>query len=395
MRVGTGQEIVLLTAARSARAFRAGFLAVILGCVTDSANAVAQAQVRQGFDMVVPVAPAPVPVGDTWQLVYELHLTNFAHDTLTLMGVRVLNDSSASVLAEFRGTLLDAILGRPGESDGRARRAIAPGMRAIIYFNLSLDEAELPRALRHHVEFEGGDESSTIEGGVLRIDDRPLLELGPPLRGGPWVAVHHPSWERGHRRVVYAIQGRARIPGRFAVDWMMPATAKGDSAPADARGAEVLAVADAVVIATRDGVAEPAACPGPTPVALQDASGNHVVLDLGGGRYAFYEHLKPGVLVDPGDRVRRGQAIGALGCTGSVSGTHLHFHVGDAHSPLAAEGVPYVLTDFHTLGVYDSMEDFRRGEEWRGLSSEDGALREPSFPKPLTVVRFPEGDAAR
>jgi len=39
--------------------------------------------------------------------------------------------------------------------------------------------------------------------------------LSPPLRGGPWVAIHNASWELGHRRVPYAVQGSVHIPGRL------------------------------------------------------------------------------------------------------------------------------------------------------------------------------------
>jgi murein DD-endopeptidase len=46
------------------------------------------------------------------------------------------------------------------------------------------------------------------------------LVLSPPLRGGPWLAAHDPRWERGHRRVGYAIGGRLRTPGRYAADWV-------------------------------------------------------------------------------------------------------------------------------------------------------------------------------
>ncbi len=37
-------------------------------------------------------------------------------------------------------------------------------------------------------------------------------------------------------------------------------------------------------------------------MTLENADGNHVVLDLGDGRYAFYAHLKAGSVV-----VRAGQ----------------------------------------------------------------------------------------
>ncbi|MBA3347512.1 MAG: M23 family metallopeptidase [Actinobacteria bacterium] len=54
--------------------------------------------------------------------------------------------------------------------------------------------------------------------------------------------------------------------------------------------------------------------------------GQIVVLGLPGGYTAVYAHLSR-VAVKPGQRVRQGQRLGLAGCTGSCSGTHLHFEV--------------------------------------------------------------------
>lgn len=79
--------------------------------------------------------------------------------------------------------------------------------------------------------------------------------------------------------------------------------------------------------------------------------GNHVVLDLGGGRYAFYAHLRKGsVAVHPGDRVRRGQVLAKVGNTGNTSAPHLHFHLMDGPSVLGSEGIPYVIDRFALAG---------------------------------------------
>jgi len=64
--------------------------------------------------------------------------------------------------------------------------------------------------------------------------------------------------------------------------------------------------------------------------------GQIVVLDLPGRYTALYAHLSR-VGVRPGQRVRRGQTLGRAGCTGSCSGTHLHFEVllgGEPLNPL-------------------------------------------------------------
>ena len=54
--------------------------------------------------------------------------------------------------------------------------------------------------------------------------------------------------------------------------------------------------------------------------------GQVVVLDLRGPYAALYAHLSS-VGVTPGQRVGAGQTLGRAGCTGSCSGTHLHFEV--------------------------------------------------------------------
>ena len=58
-----------------------------------------------------------------------------------------------------------------------------------------------------------------------------------------------------------------------------------------------------------------------------------VIIDLPGPYTAFYAHLSS-VRVTPGQHVRTGQRIGLAGCTGSCSGTHLHFEVHHAGVPV-------------------------------------------------------------
>jgi murein DD-endopeptidase MepM/ murein hydrolase activator NlpD len=59
-----------------------------------------------------------------------------------------------------------------------------------------------------------------------------------------------------------------------------------------------------------------------------DARGNHVALyDPHAGRTYVYLHMEGPATVHPGHRVRAGQTIGRLGCTGSCFGPHLHFEV--------------------------------------------------------------------
>jgi len=348
--------------------------------------------VLQAFDAAIPYRPAPVRIGDARHLIYELHLTNFASAPLTLDRIAVRDASSGAELLVLSGDALAAALGHLPSGAGIKGAAIAPGARTIVYLDLPLTAGTTPGALAHSVAVTGASGATAIEAGTVTVDTRPLPVLGPPLRGGPWVAIYAPEMERGHRRVPYAVAGKATIPGRFAIDFMkIDAAGRFDRTDSKALadslsyGAEVLAVADAIVAATRDDFTEPKLRADLPRVSIGDETGNFVALDLGDGRYAFYEHLQPGLKVKAGDRVKRGQAIGRLGLTGQGSAPHLHFHVASAPSPLAAEGLPFVIEGAETIGGYAAIGDLGSGL-WQPAEPVAG----PSLPAANSVIRFPD-----
>jgi hypothetical protein len=91
-------------------------------------------------------------------------------------------------------------------------------------------------------------------------------------------------------------------------------------------GQPVLAPADGTVVSVRDDVAD-------EPVGVLDPEGNAIVLDIGGGRYVVFEHLKQGsALVRPGQSVTRGQRIAAVGDSGGSLSPHLHLQIQDRPS---------------------------------------------------------------
>jgi murein DD-endopeptidase len=153
-------------------------------------------------------------------------------------------------------------------------------------------------------------------------------------------------------------------------------------------GEDVLAVSNATVAATRDDVSEGSLVSARRKHAIEDASGNYVALELRPGRYVLYEHLKPGsVRVKGGQRVRKGQVIASLGFTGDSTGPHLHLHVGDAASPLGAEGLPFVFDRFTMLGVFTDMADLGK-RRWAGAAG--SAARQLERPAPGAVIDFGE-----
>jgi hypothetical protein len=365
----------------------------------------ARPRLVQSLDVQIPVAPSPVTIAGKRRLAYELHLTNFTTHDVALTRIEALDADRAARLAEYRDDALAQRLARPGlKRDDADVRVLAGGMRAVFFFWIELEHAApTPARLQHRIDLEivrpAGRESLSVQGGEVIVNKRAPVALGAPLRGGPWAALYDPSMAFGHRTSVYTLDGRARIPARFAIDWVRlehDAThARGDDAAAanwHGYGAEVLAVADGVVAQAQDDLPvldAVSAAKGAMP--LENASGDYVVLDIGDGRYVFYEHLQHGsVLVKAGDRVRSGQVIARLGNTGSSSsGPHLHFHVADAPSTLAAEGAPFVFTAFEVIGGFDAIGDFAENKKWRAVPASESGARRLEAPNANVVVMFP------
>lgn len=375
-------------------------LAVLLMCLSAAAGA---ATLRQSFDLQVPEAPTAVTVDGQRQLVYELHVTNYAGVSL-LPATLAVFDADATKrkpLASWAGSALLARMAIAGTDRSPDARGLAAGLQAVIYVEVVLPAgAVVPLRLVHRLTYavvaSSTHELGEVSGGAVVVERHAPVTLAPPLRGGPWVAILDASIPRGHRRVMFALDGRARIPARFAIDWFR-LDAGGRHAHGDVQvvanwfgyGQDVLAVADGTVVAVRNDYPESRGLKN-SRHPLGEGSGNFVSLALGDGRYAHYEHLRPGsIRVHPGEHVRRGQVIAALGFSGDSTGPHLHFHVSDGASPLAGEGLPFVIARYDLLGEYPNLDDFDAGKPWRALSPHTAPARRGEMPAPGAVVAFP------
>jgi murein DD-endopeptidase len=357
-------------------------------------------------DIQIPSSPIPVKIAGKSHLAYELHITNFRPSDVTLTRVEVLDADRGSQLGNFSDAELNDRLGSPGvPANVGNRRVIGPGMRRILYVWLALDnDVTIPSMLRHKIGLDfirgSNPEHAMVDAGTLAVRNEKPVALSPPLRGGPWVAIYDPTLMGGHRTSIYAVDGRARIPARFAIDFVKlddnATRAHGDESQVAnwyGYGAEVLAVADATVSDAVDDLEDNSsfAKGSQTPIPLENVSGNYVCLDLGNGRFAFYEHLKHGsIQVKAGDHVKSGQVLARLGNSGSTSsGPHLHLHVANAKSELAGEGLPYVFKQFEVIGEFDSIETIGTGRRWKAPSPGAGGARINELPAPKAVVNFP------
>jgi murein DD-endopeptidase MepM/ murein hydrolase activator NlpD len=140
----------------------------------------------------------------------------------------------------------------------------------------------------------------------------------------------------------------------------------------------IRSVAVGRVVGTRD--TEPEQTPGqfPSGLALNDFGGNYVVIKIGEGRYAYYAHLQKGqkgVLVEPGDRVEKGQVIGKLGNTGNTDAPHLHFMLINGKAPLTSSALPFEIGSFRTRGVLANYDAFLGGQKAEISSKQSGEQR--------------------
>jgi murein DD-endopeptidase len=332
-------------------------------------------------DVTIPASPTPVKANGAFHAVYELRLVSFSHHELRLREVDVTDISGRTSLARYEGQDLIDALGQPvAPADLADKRAIGAGKSVIVYLDVKANSrAGIPPALSHRLVFEpvqGVTEADAMLRGI-RVEVKPQapIALEPPLRGGGWIASHALSNTSEHRRSMVFVDGKAWIAQRFAIDWIRlgPDGQAFQGDPARNRswapyGAEVLAVAAGRVSDVKDGIAEndPTSDTKAVPINLETAGGNYIILDLGGGRYAFYAHLQPASLrVRIGDRVKPGQVIALLGDSGNADAPHLHFQIMDANAPLAADGLPYVFRKFRVEGTLPSLRVLADGEGWR------------------------------
>lgn len=360
---------------------------------------------QKGVQLAVHHAPVVVRILGAPHLVHELWIESRLELPTTVTAVTVLDADRP--LVSYRGPTLLPHIGRPGLPRNHPTPLILdPGQSAVVYFWVPLAPGTMPQRVQHRVVLTPRGSSSlsreiVVDGGAASVsspDDAEILDA--PLRGAGWAAVYDPTMMGGHRTALYTVDGNVHIPGRFAIDLirLLPSgRAHTDrmTTPDDWNGfgAEVLAVKDATVAAAVDGRRDADAAGKPREVVARDnAAGNYIALDLGSGRFAFYEHLQQGsVGVKVGDRVVRGQVIARIGSSGSVSsGPHLHFHVSDGNSLLGAEGLPFVFRRFTHRGAFASIEAFVNGDAPASSRSGVDPARQLERPAANAVIDLPD-----
>ena len=349
-------------------------------------------------------------------VVYELLVTNANATPATLRKIEVVDGHNpSSVIATYDGHELLSRLRTTARGSVDNTEIEYNGTRLFL-IDLAFDsEAVVPERLEHRVSILGGASPSLTAATPVPLSylvaplpvERTTLEIGPPLSGKGWVAVNGCCGPDGiHRAGSMTVNGKIYFAQRFAIDWMLldGAGRLVDGDPSDVHnypdyGADVMAVANGTVVDTLDTLNNqvPGRLPDPRTVNIHNVDGNHIVLDLGNGFFAFYAHLqKHSILVKPGQHVKRGQILAKLGNTGNTSAPHLHFHIVDSPSVLGSNGLPYVIDSF----AFDGQVSAAKFAAAAGVEGQWGkgrlrtsSPRERQFPLNLNIIDFPDRKA--
>ena len=359
------------------------------------------------------VSPNPVlGADDKVHLAYEIVLVSMAPADIRLKKVETLDAASGAVLGTMEGDALAQMLKFNGDSK---ETTLAGGDSGLLFMDVTLaKDASVPKAIRHRFDIDVAETATSQAGGdrdpapkppktlVFTGDPLPVgpaaVGLAPPLKGSRWVAgggcCALPSYHRG---ATLPINGAIRVAERFAIDFvqlneknMLIAGPLDKLSSYAYLGVEIYSVADGTVVGVEDGLKEQVPGKLPADTTIQTAPGNHVVVDIGEGRFAFYAHMQPGsVRVKAGDKVKTRQVLGLLGNSGNTDSPHLHFHVMDGPSPLISNGLPYVFTGFIGQGrLVDEQPLFTGGV----VTIDKDALAGPhqnQLPLSDQVVSFP------
>ncbi len=341
---------------------------------TDPEAASSGPEMRTPLIGSVPFPPVPFAGSDgRTHLVYELWVTNFTSADLTVNQIQVLDAGSDRVVEEFDAEAVRRRLQPAGSREAADR--LGPGQSGTVFIHLAVADDAVPDELVHEADITSqamppGNDQMAEQLGATLVDRRSLPVLSAPLSGERYVAADGCCDSVWHTRAVLPIDGSLYLAQRYAIDYeqmdengRLVAGDPGDVANYAIYGTEVLAVADGTVVSARNDLPEQKPGSFPADIPLDEADGNSVVLDIGDGFYASYAHMQQGsVRPVVGDEVRRGDVIGLVGNTGNTVAPHLHFHVMNGPSALAAQGLPYLYDRFSRTGQVADSADLEAAE---------------------------------
>lgn len=345
--------------------------------------------------VITSLAPDPIPVTGTdgkVHVVYELQVLNASPLPASLVKLETLEgDAAGTVLFSAMAPEIAARTVLVGAPNFGVVAEVPGGRTGILLEDDAYPtRADVPNRVTHRISatFRGArtkeaslsnyyPTKATDVGGEVTTGSASPAVIGSPLAGDGWLAGNGCCTFSSHRGVMMPFGGRINGAERFAIDFQQVdlnskplvdlqagriVTYRGDPTKNEsylAWDSPVRSVADGTVVKVVSNAPDIAPGALPANVAIGEATGNRVIIDIGDGVYTLFAHLKqdsPTVRV--GDKVKRGQVIGRLGNSGNTTEPHLHFQLTRSEAPLVGDNVPFEIDAFSYEGVFMDTGEF-------------------------------------
>jgi hypothetical protein len=319
--------------------------------------------------MTVVISNTPFKTEKYLRIPYTLKTWEFRKDGLSLQQIIVLDDNTKTVLQTLDKNQIPKIWSYPFPPSPWPPFDKIDSYYLSIQLPIDLSQAP-PARVSHRFVFRDTVQGMdvTVEGGAFnpKLNETPVA-ISSPVRGKNWNFFNQ-STNDYHFYEIMFLNGKLGTGERFGFDnGQLSDDFKnyldGDSAVNTSYfnyGDTLYAVADGVVIGLRDSLPENHGNKKDVTFAQPiDLAGNYLILNIGGGFYAFYAHCIPhSFMVQLGDTVKEGVPVGLLGNSGNSTGPHLHFQVGDSPDFFNCNGQPFVLKKYTKIGEFGNPDPF-------------------------------------
>jgi hypothetical protein len=321
--------------------------------------------VRIDNKVVVVVNDVPYQTEKYYRIPYTLKMWEYEKKGLVLEQIQVLDGVTRAVLMTLEKGDFPVMFKAPLASNPYIEQDKISAYYLSLQLPIPLGDQK-PSSVIHRFTFTDTihDKTVTLEGARFtpRLNETPLA-IASPLKDDNMVFINQSTMDY-HFYVLMFVNGDLYRGERFAFDSLQfnddysafyAGDPKVNSSYFNYRDT-LYAVADGIVLRIRDGRPENNGDAHDAPInALDELGGNYLVLDIGGGHYAFYAHCVPSsFMVREGDVVEEGQPLALLGNSGNSDAPHLHFEITDGPDILLSHGVPFVLKEYVKKGEIDS-----------------------------------------
>ncbi len=340
------------------------WLAAIIGCTLAFAGCKKDDPAdKYKSQVAVVINEIPYKTDTYLRIPYTLEFWEFEKDGLVLEKISALDEATLTSLMSIEKADLPRTYKNPLPENPYFNFDVISSEYLSFQIPIALEQPA-PSKIIHRFEFRDTvkNEAVIFDGASFspRLSEVPLV-ISSPVKGKNWMFLNQSS-NGYHFDVLFFLKGNIFRPERFAFDNLRFTDDLSNYFVGDPKKNEsylnyrdtLFAIAGGKVNFIQDGLPENHG--DAMDVKFNQAlelAGNFLVLDIGGGRYAYYCHCVPGsFMVKINETVKEGDPIALLGNSGNSTAPHLHFQICDGPELFNSNGIPFVLKSYTLTGDY-------------------------------------------